>query len=206
MAQALGQSIGEIGSTMQHDELLSLGDTAGYLAQNVLRGNACTATNLYHKCHTDPPINFLLHGMETWKSQSQGFIPAIHTIECLHCIACRAFHQIVQRSDNHNPLLLRIKLKTNITEVAPGKNLGFRIAVDTAALFHNADKWLVLVSFSIESPQGTLVHCLLHKDMCRDEDSAYQLNRGSGKGDALRRVRIYVECRFIEHVSLSTLQ
>src|SRR5438067_13598836 len=102
--------------------------------------------------------------METWKSQSQGFIPAIHTIECLHRIASRAFHQVVQRCDNHDPLLVSIKLKTNITEVAPGKNLWLGIAVDPAALLDNADKWLVLVSFPIESPQATLIHRLFHKD------------------------------------------
>src|SRR5436305_10723262 len=107
--------------------------------------------------------------METWKGQSQGFIPAIHTIECLHSITCRALHQVVQCCDNHNPLLVSIKLKTNITEVAPGKNLRLGIAVNAAAFLDNADKWLVLVSFSIESPQATLIHCLLHKDMSRDE-------------------------------------
>src|ERR1700730_12536910 len=114
-----------------------------------------------------------LRRMQAGKGQSQRLVPTVHTIERLHRIAGSTFHQIIQGSDDHKSPLFGIEFKANVTVVAPRQNLWLRIAVDTIALFDQANERLTLVGLSIKPPQSALVYRFFYKGMCRNQYSAH---------------------------------
>lgn len=95
--------------------------------------------------------------MQSWKTQAKRFVPTIHAVEGLYCIASRTFHQVIQRGHHDDSLLVDVKLKTHITVVAASENLRLRIAVRATAFLDNAYERLILVAVAIKPPQRSIV-------------------------------------------------
>src|SRR5438270_3695129 len=129
---------------MHHDNLLSISDILGYFSHNSRGDDTCSPTNFHNNCHSKAP--FFLHRMQTWKGQSQRFVPTIHTVERLYRVSSGTLHQIIEGCDDDHPLLMRIKLEADITIIAARQNLRLGVAVDTIALFDQANERLMLVS------------------------------------------------------------
>src|SRR5438874_1017286 len=157
---------------MHQHQTLSASKRTGYLFHNVCGGDTGTAPNLDNNGH----IPSLLYWMQSWETQAKRFIPTIHAVEGLDCIASCTFHQVIQCRHHYDSLLVGVKLKTHIAVVAASENLWFGIAVRATALLDNAYEWLVLVAVAIKPPQCSLVQRLFDKDMGRDQYAAHQFN------------------------------
>src|SRR5258708_1303197 len=137
------------------------------------RWDSSAAANLDNEQHSKAPFFLALYGVQAWKGQSQRFVPPVHAVERLHCIAGSAFHQVIQGSDDHYALLVRIEFKTNIAIVAPYQNLRFGIAVDAVSFFDQANERFILVDLAKEPPQSALVYILVQEDMGRNKHPAH---------------------------------
>ena len=86
---------------------------------------------------------------------------AVHDIQILHSLTRSAFHQVVDRADRHDPVVVRIAFKSNITKVGAGEVLGLGVSMRTRSILDHPDKWLILIRLSIAFPQGALIRKLV---------------------------------------------
>src|SRR5947209_2752363 len=86
--------------------------------------------------------------------------PAMHDVQALDRVARRAFHQVVERGNDHNPSQLAVKREPDITVVAAAENLWLRVSIDALALLDKPDEWLGAILLAVHVPDAALIAIL----------------------------------------------
>ena len=74
-----------------------------------------------------------------------------------------------------------ILLEPNIAEIGPRQQLGFRVAVNPAALLDDSNEGFLAIGGAEEPPDGFLIQVLREKHMTSGQDATYHLNGGGRK-------------------------
>lgn len=82
--------------------------------------------------------------METWELEPGGLWKPVHQVHTLDGVSGCAFHEIVQRTDDNQPVSPRLLGESDLAKVRSLENFRLREAVQSLALFDDPEKRLLL--------------------------------------------------------------